>query len=200
MEFSKYIVPIYSNNDFSGTGFIIGGLLITANHVVSNKINSYFIFEGKRCKIDLTRLVALEFPDDYSNPNYAYDLFVCKTDIRDSSLTLSAEYNKSEACHFYAYSYNEDTRSIVIDQARDLNINHNNAWTNHYGKIIPLYNCISCYCELNPGNSGGPLFQNGIIIGMLLQGNLYHEKCIECKFLKGSYIKEAIERVNNNHK
>lgn len=46
MEFSKYIVPIYSDDEFSGTGFIVEGLLITANHVVRNKINSYFIYEG----------------------------------------------------------------------------------------------------------------------------------------------------------
>jgi hypothetical protein len=192
MEFSKYIVPIYSNDKFSGTGFIVGGLLITANHVVKNKINSFFIFEGKHYKIEIRGLISLEFPDDFTSPNYAYDLFICKTDIENSDLFLSEDYNKDICCQYYGYSYDEKRRMIIVDKEPEIKISRDEALTKHYGQYIPLHNCLSCYSDLRPGNSGGPLFQNGNIIGMLLQGDIYHEKCIECKFLKASYVMKAI--------
>lgn len=200
MEFSKYIVPIYSDDEFSGTGFIVEGLLITANHVVRNKINSYFVYDGKCYKIEISGLISLEFLDDFACPNYAYDLFVCKTDIENSDLLLSEDYDKDTCCQYYGYSYDEKHKMLIKDRASGIRINRDEALTNHYGRYIPLHNCISCYYELKPGNSGGPLFQDNKIVGILLQGDMYHGKCIECKFLKAGYIKQIIEEKQKSNK
>ena len=193
MEFSKYIVPIYCDDEFSGTGFIVEGLLITANHVVRNKINSYFIYEGNSYRIEISELISLEFQDDFASPNFAYDLFICKTDIKNSDLSLSDDYYKDICCQYCGYSYDEEQGLLIIDKETDIRISRDEALTNHYGRCIPLHNCFSCYIDLKPGNSGGPLFQNSKIIGILLRGDVYHGKCIECKFLKAGYIKQVIE-------
>ena len=89
MEFSKYIVPIFLDENYYGTGFIVNGMLITANHVVMNKLHTYFVYEGKRYHVDINKLVVLEPIGKILPSNQALDLFVCKTDIESSNLSLS---------------------------------------------------------------------------------------------------------------
>ena len=106
MKFSRYIVPIYIGKDYYGTGFIVNGMLITANHVVKDKLHSYFVFEGRRYHIDISKFIAIETQEDYFPETIVQDLFVCKTEIENSNLVLSSVFDKKQSCEFYGYSLN----------------------------------------------------------------------------------------------
>ena len=165
MEFSNYIVPIYVNDVFRGNGFIVNGLLITANHVVNNKICAFFYDKGIRHKIELGQIVVDSYEKHLSN-NQVQDLFVCKTDIMDSDLILSSEYDKNMSCEFFGYSSDENDSHISKDYVSDIEIFRDVALDGNYERLV---NCFSCKCELKHTNSGGPLFQNGKVIGMLIR-------------------------------
>jgi len=194
MEFSKFIVPIFKGEEYSGTGFISNGLLITANHVVENKINYYFYFDKSRHEIHLENLIVLEeSKDEWLFPNVAHDLFVCETDIHKSELTLSPYFNQEDKCIFWGYSFDE-VRKIVNKNIVEIErVFRSDALTNHYGKLVTQKNCLSCLCNLVPGNSGGVLIQNNQIIGMLIKGFDYNNESQERSFIKSDYIIKAID-------
>lgn len=195
MEFSKYIVPIFRGDEFSGTGFIINGMLITANHVVENKINYYFYFDQSRHEINLRNLIVLEeSKNEWLFPNVARDLFVCKTDIKQSELTLSSCFNLEDRCVFWGYSFDEVSKTANKNVVEIERVFRSDALTNHYGKLITQKNCLSCLCNLVPGNSGGVLMQNNQIIGMLIKGFDYNNGSQERSFIKSDYIMKAIDK------
>lgn len=198
MEFSKYIVPIFVNDEFRGNGFIVNGLLITANHVVNNKICAFFDYKGERHQIDFRKIVVDLYEERLSN-NQVQDLFVCKTDIEDSDLILSSEYDKNESCEFFAYSSDEDDPHISKDYVSDIEIFREVALD---GNCERLTNCFSCKCELKHTNSGGPLFQNGKVIGMLISCIDHHGESnkvvfYECVFIKAESIIHDINEMTD---
>jgi hypothetical protein len=192
MEFSKFIVPIYINNDYYGTGFIVNGMLITANHVVKNKLHTYFVFNGERHHVDINRIVAIDPLEKCQSTNEAHDLFVCLTDIEKSDLKLSSNFDKKSTCEFMAYSLNDDNTTISMDYIDDIEVYRNVALDSNYNQLI---NCLSCKYELKHTNSGGPLFQQGGIIGMLIRGIDHYGGFHESVFIKSSYIKLMIEKM-----
>jgi hypothetical protein len=204
MAFSKYIVPIYIKEDnvynYYGTGFIVNGMLITANHVVKDKINTYFLYKNKIHYVDITRLVALESTGKILSSNHEYDLFVCKTDIMDSDLKLSPQYDKNQSCELCAYVLDKGVEngkeSICEDQYSDVYINRDIA-IDSIGRR--LCNCFSCNHKFKHTNSGGPLLQNGYIVGMLIKGIRHLGKYNEGIFIKANHIKQAIEKKNINN-
>jgi hypothetical protein len=200
MVFSKYIVPIYVKNEgvykYYGTGFIVNGMLITANHVVKEKLNTYFLYEKKIYHVDITKMVVIESIGGLLPSNQEYDLFVCKTDISDSGLKLSQIYNKNQRCELYAYVLDEEQRSekeienISEDIYLDIYINRDFAINSIDRR---LDNCFSCDYMFKHTNSGAPLFQNGNIVGMLIKDICHFEKYHEGIFIKASHIIQAIE-------
>ena len=202
MYFSNYIVPIYSDEEFLGTGFIIKGLLITAFHVIERSTNLWFCFDNKRIVIDSNRYLLKEGDnDDKENlkniilyPERAQDIFVYETEIEKSDLILSSFYEQTQVCEFFGYSFDDENRFLRRDEISDIKIIRTEALTNHYGQIITLNNCMSCQCSLVSGNSGGPLMQNGKVIGMLIRGVDYRNGYHECTFIKACYILQKIEK------
>lgn len=196
MEFSKYIVPIYVNDVFRGNGFIVNGMLITANHVVNNKICAFFDYKGERHQIDFRKIVVDLYEKHLSN-NQVRDLFVCKTAIEDSDLILSPEYDKNTSCKFWGYSLDEDDFHISKDYVSDIEIYRDVALNRNYERLA---NCFSCKCELKHTNSGGPLFQNGKVIGMVIRCIDYLDKSNnvayhECVFIKAESIIHDINEM-----
>ena len=65
MIVTKYIVPLYYNDEFNGTGFIVGNILITAAHVVISKENvCSFLYNGKKIRIGPDNNVVFDYPND----------------------------------------------------------------------------------------------------------------------------------------
>lgn len=192
MEFSKFIVPIYKNEDYYGTGFIIDGMLITANHVVKNKLHTYFDFNGERHHVDINKIVAIDPLGKCQSNNEAHDLFVYKTDIENSDLKMSSDYDQNKTCEFRAYSLNDDNTTTSKDYKNDIKIFRDIATDSNHNELV---NCFSCKCKLKHTNSGGPLFQGGKIIGMLIRRIDYYGGFCESVFIKTDYIKQYIKKM-----
>ena len=189
-DFSKYIVPIFSGSEYSGTGFLVNGLLITANHVVSDKLHSSFIYEGENYAIDICNLIVLESPEDIFLSENAYDLFVCKTEITGSNLEFATEIDEKKHFEYYGYSFDDDKAILTKDIHDDMELYRKIAIT--YPSCTKQLNCMSCRCCLKLGNSGGPIFQNNKIVGMLIRGIEHHEGFCEAVIMKSSYIMKSI--------
>ena len=110
---------------------------------------------------------------------------------------LSSYYDIAQVCVFCGYSFDDDNQILRRDEITDIKIIRTEALTNHYGQLITLNNSISCQCVLASGNSGGPLMQNGKVIGMLIRGVDYRNGYHECTFIKAYYIIQKIEE--NKH-
>lgn len=200
MEFSKYIVPIYIKNEdvykYYGTGFIVDSMLITANHVVKDKLNTFFLYENKLRHVDITELVVLEPLGDILPSNQEHDLFVCRTGICESDLKLSPIYDKEQGCKLNAYVLDEEQggekeiEKISRDIYSDIYIGIDIA-INSIGK--KLNNCFSCDFKFKHTNSGAPLLQNGSIVGMLIKDICHCGNFHEGVFIKASHIIQAIE-------
>lgn len=196
MEFSKYIVPIFSDGEFNGNGFIVNGMLITANHVVNNGV-VYFEYEGKHyINID-DNIIRQEREDESNNPSIACDLFICQTEIDGSKLELSPEFKQKDKCDYIGYSLNKNNvcelkRVSVNGILLDFGLHSVDC------RLVPLDNCLTCTMSLKPGDSGGPLFQNNKIIGMLIRNIKNEGSETQSIFIKASYIISALEEKSIN--
>lgn len=189
MEFSKYIVPIISGKEYYGTGFLYKDYLITANHVVNNKISSFFRLEGDWYKIRTDSFIVLPSEEKHS-PNEAQDLFVCKTDFSHSDLQLSCDVCKEQEFEYQGYFFDDSSNDFVEVVAPRFKLYHEIAYNKDGDK---MENCFSCKGELKPSNSGGPLFQNNKITGMLIRTIKHQGGVVESIFIKADYILNEIE-------
>ena len=162
MEFSKYIVPVISGNESFGTGFLYKDYLITANHIVTNKINSSFRFDGNWYKLKTNSFIVFPRDEQWRYPNEAQDLFVCKTEIYGSDLILSRSSNKMNNYKYQGYYFDESCNDFMNVVTPELKLYHETAYNEKGEK---LYNCFSCKGNvLKSSNSGGPLFEDDVII------------------------------------
>lgn len=188
-------MPIYCDNEFSGTGFIVNGFLITANHVMNKKVHSCFVFENKKFKIDVRKWIVLDEPENTQCSENALDLFVCETDIKDSDLCFSSNLEEGALFDFYGYSFDENTQKLNNDKESGITLCRMNPYSLNDRK--KLNNAFSCFCNLKAGNSGGPLFNGNKIVGMLIREICRNQVKKECVFIKASYIMDQI-RDNND--
>ena len=195
MIFSKFIVPIYCDNEFSGTGFIVNGFLVTANHVMNKKVHSYFVFENQEYKINIGKIIVLDEPENSQCSNNALDLFVCETDIKDSNLCFSSGFEDGAIFDYFGYSFDENTHELLKDKESGITLHRMNALS--FSDCMELDNTFSCLCDLKPGNSGGPLFHGNKIVGMQNREICRKQVKKECVFIKASYIMDQI-RDNND--
>lgn len=195
MQFPKYIVPLYVDNEFVGTGFIVNGFLITADHVIRNKVRSSFFYENNHISININSIVVSESLTDPLSDDNVCDLFVCKTEITESNLIFSSKYNSSKSFEYYGYSYDNEINKLVKDYKSDIEFYRSVALS--YSNYTKLNNCISLHCKLKPGNSGGPIFQDGNVVGMVIKDISHINKFSESIIIKSDYIQKAIE--NSNH-
>lgn len=211
MEYSKYIVPIYvdddsNDNGFVGNGFIVNGLLIMPYHLIklnhkdlfNTKVHPYFEyeFEGERIRTETESSVVNQggYYGELDNLKLAQDLLVFKTDIQDSDLSLTPDYDVKQDCWYCGYNINNKSGKLKMENVRMGNIIHHKTISSVHEQWIELDNCMSCHCKMRNGHSGVPVFQNGKIIGMFIRDVTYVSGNSYSVFIKASYIISAIEK------
>ncbi len=175
MTYEKFIVPILasneselSDNDYRGTGFIIDEYLITAGHVVNGFTYFGYKFEGKIHTISNPCVNEL---GERENDRYKQigidtlikeDLAIFKIENCGSPLQLGFK-DEDISCIYHGYSFEDNSiivfhinaiplRSLRKDRKKVLNCKYLNN------------------IDLDYGNSGGPLFYDDKIVGMLVSG------------------------------
>ena len=177
---TKADAPVISYKTI-GTGFFIDpkGLMITNAHVVKNSRNiSVFNAKGVRfnaivVKLDVNRDVAfIKIDDDQFKPftSLPYGIRKTSADVAESIFTLG--FPRDEIVYGEGYlsaktGYNGDTLSCQISIAA------------------------------NPGNSGGPVFNNnGEVIGILSGKETASEAAVFA--VQSKYIFRALEELKKN--
>ena len=204
MNILDYIVPIYCEGEFNGSGFIVGAVLVTDAHVViSDKSLFSILYRGQKINIVPEKNIIFEYPkekDMQGQNNRYWDLAVYKLENIVSPLELR-EPNLSERCLYQGYS----DSTLQVDSYSDIILN-NNAY--YYppkcdAKPIPINNCyISQIGKCKPGNSGGPLFQGDYIVGMLSGGQQLFNLSWD-RIIKADYILHKIQKhdsINTSNK
>lgn len=197
MEISKYIVPIFSDGKFNGNGFILNnGILVTAFHVVKEG-ELFFKYNEVKYSIDICDyIIKPEDKDKLVIDDKSCDLFVCLTRIEGSDISLSPEFEMKEKCEYLGHDQIEenDPVTVIHASASGLLLNIGFVKTEDL-RAKELVNCITCTMELKPGNSGGPLFQNKKVIGMLIKDSKNESDPNRSLFIKSSYIIDALRKV-----
>jgi len=166
---------------YSGTGFLIDpkGLMITNAHVVKNSRNIFVQnnkgdqFKAFVVKLDVARDVAIIKIDDDSFKSFAslpYSFKKATSDIAEPIFTLG--YPRDEVVYGEGYlsartGYNGDTLSCQI------------------------------FIAANPGNSGGPIFNNnGEVIGILSAKETEAEGAVFA--VKSKYIYQVLDELKKS--
>lgn len=200
MEFSKYIVPIYADNDYRGNGFIVNSFLVFPYHLIKVNPNSWEVFpsfdfqyEGNKYSMETAANIVCQGNqiDVFLHPNLARDLFVFQTVILGSDLTLSSEYVVNDECEYCGYYKKNDT--LITERIPMGIVYQQRAVSNVYGRPVELENCMTCKCTLKPGNSGGLVYQGDNIIGMFIKDQCFPSSASQSIFIKTSYILQTIE-------
>ena len=200
MSYLEYVVPIYCEKDFKGTGFIIGNTLITAAHVTIKKDNEcHFLYRSKEIIIGPDNNILFEYPNDkikQGQDNLYWDLAIYWLDNINSPIKLR-EPNWADFCIYRGYS---DSTS-QMDICRDIKLD-NNAY--YYppddAKPIRINNCyISEKGKCTHGNSGGPLFQGDSVIGMLSGGQKWYSLSWD-RIIKAEHILKKIQEHDKHEK
>lgn len=194
MNISDYIVPIYCEEEFNGTGFIVGNKLITAAHVVISKENvCYFLYKEKRISIGPDNNILYEYPKEkgLQGKNELYlDLAVYKLGKVDSPLELG-NLQMSDPCFYQGYS-----SPFQIDTFTNLYLDDKDwYYQSQEEKHIPVrntYTVLNGQCK--NGNSGGPLFQGEYIVGMLVGYQQYQSFSMD-RYIRSDYISETISKL-----
>ena len=194
MEFSKYIVPIFSDGDFNGNGFIINnGMLITAYHVFEDGSRFSFRYDGIDYEIKPdNNLLERDKEYDWITPNISHDLYLCKTNVEGSDLELSQDYCQNQEFEYCGFT-SEGNSNLSKDHIIIGRVFRNKALTKFCGRCVELENCMTCIYELHKGNSGGPIFQGKSIVGMLVGYYQPRGGNVESVIMKANYIISEIE-------
>ena len=192
---SKYIVPIYNDADFQGTGFIVNNYFITAAHVVKDLSHPIFIFEGNKIRLQPDSKILLTYD---KNKEEREDLAIFKVKIL-SSLSLSSENVSSKICCYQGYSYVEEKKQLTENIYNNIMILHEHAYSvaSFHTEPIKYRNCITCTPSCCEGNSGGPLFQDEKIVGMYFSSYKLPPsyRSVEDYYIKGSYINNILNKI-----
>lgn len=200
MKNSDYIVPIYLDKKYNGTGFIVGNMLITAAHVLESKDNvCYFLYRGDKIVIGPDNNIIFEYPKTkvkQGQNNKYWDLAMYELDNIVSPLELR-EPNLSEKCLYQGYS----DSTLKMNVYSDIILNNNAYYypSEYDAKPIPITNCcISQIGKCKSGNSGGPLFQGDYVVGMLSGGQQFFNLSWD-RIIKADYILHKIQKYDINN-
>ncbi len=201
MEYEKYVVPILASNehdkltdcDYNGTGFIVGEYLITAGHVVAGFNYVGYKFDGKihlLSKLDFLELGIKEY-SRYNqisiDTSLKEDMALFKIGECGSPLRFSFK-EEDMSCMYYGYSLKNDS-TVVVDRIDSILISSE---LNTGNKTA--INCKELKCNaFHRGNSGGPLFHDDLIVGMLVSATETTKRC-----LSSWYMQDKICSIKNN--
>lgn len=203
-KYYNYIVPIYVEGKYNGTGFIVEDYLISAAHVVKdNPAEVLFIYHDKEiklCKYDVYEYHDFRNGHALMDDNIKTDLVIyhipAKFEIH-SNLILSMNSALGKSCQYMGY--NEDTKGNIIEvNYKDIHIVDDAAIGDNNNPTIEKINCYtSDKSVLEEGNSGGPIFLNEKIAGMLYASKVYGN---EDRFIQSFYIQMVIDKLKYNTK
>ncbi len=200
MEFSKYIVPIYIGDEYRGNGFIVNSYLVLPYHLVKIEPNNWEVHESfnyryggitYREKLVNSIVKQGDKEDTSDNPDLARDLLVFRTNIINSDLVISLEYDTNDNCIYYGY--NEEDKSLTTVIKAMGKIHQQKAVLKVNELPVEIGNCMTCICKLRPGNSGGIVCQGDKIIGMFIKDQSFESGAFQSVFIKASYIMQVIE-------
>lgn len=194
MIIANYIVPIYSEDKFNGTGFIVENLLITAAHVVISEGNvCNFLYKGEMVSISSNNNIIFDYPKEgckQGQNNLYLDLAIYRLKDIFSPLKLCAPKIK-ETCIYQGFT----DSTLKLDVYTDIALNENAYFypPEYDAKPIRINNCYnSVIGKCTHGNSGGPLFQGDYIIGMLSGGQQWHNLSWD-RIIKAEHILKRIQ-------
>ena len=196
MSITDYIVPIFEDNEYNGTGFIVHNYLITAAHVVKKNGCSYaFLYQGNVMGIDSKKIFLYEYPMDKSlqglNNRYL-DLVVYKFNNIFSPLVFRTPDLKAH-CIYQGYSY---SNSILHFNSYDnIFVKDHDWYTPDGGETIRINNTyLSTIGKCESGNSGGPLIQGDMVVGMLVGNEQYSSLSMD-RYIKSEYILAQMKSI-----
>ena len=130
----------------TGTGFIIGDLLITNSHVVSGL--KEVVISGKKVKRSIAKVL-------YDDPYYDLAFIEYKFDIPKNPLLLATEHVE------------DGDATIAIGHPYGLNYTATEGIVSRASRLQGDLEYIQIDAAINPGNSGGPLLNaNGEVTGI----------------------------------
>ena len=203
---SKYIIAFFRDENeihWCGSGVIVGNLIITAAHVMTEKKSKknlpflYFKFENSIRRIEEKDIIydgrVRLIDEDEHNP---HDLIVFKLSDISSPFVLNT-FDFDIPLAVYARTYLEDKKStsgttykIVLkkgfryDQYSLFNL-----------ESFEWHNCLLTTGNFASGNSGTPVYRNNTIYGILIGETIhpdYHFRIFN--FLDARFIQETISK------
>jgi len=132
--------------DGTGTGFIIGDLIITNSHVVSGL--KEVVISGKKVKRTIAKVL-------YDDPYYDLAFIEYKFDLPKNPLVLASE------------NVEDGDTTIAIGHPYGLNYTSTEGIVSRASRLQGDLEYIQIDAAINPGNSGGPLLNtNGEVTGI----------------------------------
>ena len=185
-EYKDFIVPVWGMNYKDGCGFFCGDYFITAGHLIQHAKDPFIFIKGK--KVTLPEPIICRF----DNREDGYDLAVFKMKGITSPIELS-EVIPTPGTNVIVMGYQ--------DQEIDCRFVETDAIVLEY--VQGFYYTFNTTEQLKAGCSGGPVFQDGKVVGIIVMGNCgaFNEpldKDLSTKFcvaLSGKAIKEIL-RLN----
>jgi V8-like Glu-specific endopeptidase len=207
----KYIVQFFGFNEDTenkkllGSAFLVRPhFLITAAHVVLDETGSRYKNKGISFENNFYLLPTPSFikhKEDYGiDDTIYYDLAIYKINIEISTAFLLSErdVNWNEKFNFFGKGDSEDN-SKKIRTKFNATISFNDKYarkTIEGSKMIILQNCFEIKEKLSPGDSGGPIYTNEEVAGMIVYGIKDSNKSrMGCGTvaIKSSFIKSIVE-------
>lgn len=182
-KMKQYVLSIISDNYNEGCGVMVGGMFITAGHVISECENPRIRWNGKRIAL-INPIVS----HNDENDSDGYDIAVYSVPNANSPLVLSdvvpekGDVLKSCSWRMLGEEYVEC--NTVVNGLKD---------GNYYASETDE--------QLKSGSSGSPVFLNGEVVGILCAGNCNDDNtpCNTewplslCVFLSSKVILELLE-------
>ena len=196
-EYDKYMVPLFSDEDktdFRGNGTIVGQYLITVAHVAqsepdeldrtTNLSELYFPFEGKTVKVTNDDRVydgrGCRLHDDNLDDIIVYEL----VDIYGAFELNNDPIIKSFEMANMWYHRENDTDMIVRPHkylceviSLDAKFRGHHVWKNCF--------TIRNQWQIFNGNSGGAVFRNNIVYGIVSRAYSFNGIMIDARYIKG---------------
>lgn len=178
----QYIVPIFHDDEFLGTGFICNSVLITAKHVLYqcdktegtcgelDPTELTFVFKDVDCHILSCLYHEHEVPDNRRCNKYL-DLAVLKTELVEIDGIVLANtlepYDENDA-KYIGFQFDEETK--VISSFSCQGILHLHSYLINNSSVV-IYRNTLVLAEasgIEKGMSGGPVFVRDTVVGMLV--------------------------------
>lgn len=189
-RFGHFIVPIFKNGQFEATGFVYKSWLITAGHVImnSNPFDLSFEFaDREHCGMnyiygEYNRYITSNNPLNH----YCEDLAIFQLETNTQSPIELLEYDDSlYNCNaeYVGYLYDEadESHPVLISKKGLIKTQIPN---NNYNNLL-----LDGIHDAVEGMSGGPVFVDDMVIGMLVT---QLSKLPICKLISAKHIAEVI--------